>query len=351
VPDLIIPNVTGGLQSIFITFVKPSDADYRGVIVWQSTDINFDPTITIPVYDGPNNNINLTGVQFATYYIRVAGYDAFNKSNLNISPPIQIIVDGIHQDTTSPAVPTGLALTTAVVTTPEGVVKSSISATWDVSPSSNFSYFIAEIQQGSGTAVDYQISSSNFIWDNLISNQSYSVRLAAVSKNGFRSAFSGSVNIVAAAKVSAPNMPTSFAVAASLKSAFLTWVNPADTDTDHIEVWQNLTNTLGTAALVGNIKGTMFSQSGLITATTYFYWIRAVNTSGVQSSFSSALSVTPGQVANGDIAAGTITADRLNVITLSAIAANIGTVNAGIVQSTDGKTVLNLTAGSLTISD
>ncbi|MCA6098873.1 phage tail protein [Bradyrhizobium australafricanum] len=48
---------------------------------------------------------------------------------------------------------------------------------------------------------------------------------------------------------------------------------------------------------------------------------------------------------------GTITARMMNVGTLSAITANVGTLTAGTIQSASGKMVMNLTAGTLIISD
>lgn len=48
---------------------------------------------------------------------------------------------------------------------------------------------------------------------------------------------------------------------------------------------------------------------------------------------------------------GTLTARMMNVGTLSAITANVGTLTAGVIQSASGKMVMNLTAGTLIISD
>lgn len=57
--------------------------------------------------------------------------------------------------------------------------------------------------------------------------------------------------------------------------------------------------------------------------------------------------VLPGVLIQG----GAITADKINVTSLSAMSANVGTVTAGIVQSTDGKTKFDLTNGLLSVSD
>uniref|UniRef100_UPI0005713443 phage tail tip fiber protein n=2 Tax=Nitrobacteraceae TaxID=41294 RepID=UPI0005713443 len=48
---------------------------------------------------------------------------------------------------------------------------------------------------------------------------------------------------------------------------------------------------------------------------------------------------------------GTVTARMMNIGVLSAITANVGTLTAGVIQSSDGKMVINLTAGTLIISE
>lgn len=58
-----------------------------------------------------------------------------------------------------------------------------------------------------------------------------------------------------------------------------------------------------------------------------------------------------GTVKAPSIAAGTITADKLDVSTLSAITANLGTLTAGLIQSTDGSSFWNLDTGEFQIGD
>jgi hypothetical protein len=55
-------------------------------------------------------------------------------------------------------------------------------------------------------------------------------------------------------------------------------------------------------------------------------------------------------VLNGDmIVDGSVTADSLNVTTLSAVTANAGTITAGVLQSADGKFVIDLDNKEITI--
>jgi sulfur carrier protein ThiS len=51
------------------------------------------------------------------------------------------------------------------------------------------------------------------------------------------------------------------------------------------------------------------------------------------------------------IADGSVNANQINVLNLSALSANMGTVTAGVIQSSNGKMVINLNANSITIAD
>jgi len=311
VPDVIFPTVTSGAQAMYVTYVNPSDADFVGSFVWASTDQNFDPLATTPVYQGSNNLVAIPGDLGTTYYIRIAGYDQFGTDNLNISPPFAVTVGGYTPNVTPPDIPTSLELSTSNLTLTTGEVQQVLTATWDASPSSNFAYFDVEIQDGAGSFISYQTSLDIFSWPNLVSGHTYTVKVRAWSQTAYASAFCASISIAMPAKTTGPGAITELAVAASLKSVYLQWVNPSDADLDHLEIWFGTTGVLGAAVLAGTSYGTAFTQAGLTTGVELYYWVRAVNTSGVAGAYAGPVSVTPGAVANGDIVAGSITADRL----------------------------------------
>lgn len=60
-----------------------------------------------------------------------------------------------------------------------------------------------------------------------------------------------------------------------------------------------------------------------------------------------ATQIAAGAIGASEIAAASITADKLNVTALSALTANLGTVTAGVLQSSDGKMVINLNTKSI----
>lgn len=83
IPAATITAISGGFQ-IFAPL--PNDSDYAGMQVWASTVNGFTPNSGNLVYDGINNSTNIINLTAGVpYYIKVAFYDVFGKSGLNIS--------------------------------------------------------------------------------------------------------------------------------------------------------------------------------------------------------------------------------------------------------------------------
>jgi len=81
-----------------------------------------------------------------------------------------------------------------------------------------------------------------------------------------------------------------------------------------------------------------------------------IYTESIETDSLAALSITTAKLAAlaitaAKIAAGAVTAEKINVTQLSAIAANVGILTAGIIKSTDAKTLFDLTNGYMSVSD
>jgi predicted phage tail protein len=301
VPAVIIPTLIGGTGQIFLQYILPDDPDFVGAIVWASQNESFDPLTTTPIYDGINNAISFDAEQFKTYYVRIAGYDQFNKFNLNISPAIAVVVNGTIIDTTPPAIPTGLVLVPTVETSETGDIISILTANWDVSPSDNFSYFDIQIKQTGGDWISFQTSTPTYEWRGVVPNTIYTVQVRALSANGYPSDFTLSADATTAKKTTPPARITHLGGSSSLQAIYLTWSLPIDPDVAFTEIWNNTVNNLSTALEVGTSSGTGFTHSSLTSGQTYYYWARAVNTSGLWSDWSDVASITVGKVQSVDI--------------------------------------------------
>lgn len=82
-PAATVTAITGGVQ---VSAPLPAGSDYAGMQVWVSTTNGFTPGPGNLLYDGVNNSTNIVGLTAGVpHYIRVAFYDVFGKTGLNLS--------------------------------------------------------------------------------------------------------------------------------------------------------------------------------------------------------------------------------------------------------------------------
>ena len=126
--------------------------------------------------------------------------------------------------------------------------------------------------------------------------KTYNVKVRHLSATGAVSDYSSQVNITIAEATDAPNDPSNFSVSSETNMGFvLSWTNPNNEDLSHIEIHRRTVNTTPTDTshviterrAVPNV--TMIQEqtvrNDIAIGTTYYYWVRAVNTSGVASNF------------------------------------------------------------------
>lgn len=315
VPEIIIPTVTAGIDVIHVNYTLPVDIDFAGVMVWVSPTEEFDPEILDAVYVGGGNSITLAATPFETVYVQIAPYDAFGAQDLAYSAVFEVTPGDDVLDATPPAVPTGLDTDAAIELSVDGIYQSVLTSVWDVSPSANFANYEVEIRPAGGAFIGFTTGTPNFEWRNLPFNTTFEIRVRAISRNGFASAYCTIAEQLVPINAAAPDVITGLSAVASLRSAFLKWVNPLDKDLATIEIWSSLTNNRLAATLVGSSRSSAFAHTGLSTGVTRYYWARALNSSGITGAWNagdtSGVSVTPGEVQEGDIAVNSINADHV----------------------------------------
>ena len=93
-----------------------------------------------------------------------------------------------------------------------------------------------------------------------------------------------------------PGIPTGLATTAMSTSIDLRWVNPTDLDLDYVDIYMNTVSNSSTAIKIAISRGTTFSVTSYLGAalppasTAYYFWLDAVNTAGIHSALSSAVS-------------------------------------------------------------
>lgn len=88
--DNVVPAIPGvaflvGSSVTYIDITPPAENDLAGFIIYRSETEGFTPVPGDIIYDGPDTYITLQGTGGTTYYYRIAAYDTFGKTNLNLT--------------------------------------------------------------------------------------------------------------------------------------------------------------------------------------------------------------------------------------------------------------------------
>ena len=246
--------------------------------------------------------------------------------------------DIITNNTTLPtyystAAISGLALTATSVVNDDGITIPAIMATWNVSNDAFVQYYEIQYKRlggeedyglisdandeqedwGSITVAytseeDYGLtnepilspdadyvssfgSTTSFLIQPVLNGYEYNVRVRSVTSLGVRSPWA-SATLASTGDTTPPNAPLALSAVGTYKAITLSWINPGDQDLAYVEIWQNTTNNLSTATLVGSVAGTSFTVPNLPNNTTRYYWARAVDYSLNKSEYTTVASAT-----------------------------------------------------------
>jgi hypothetical protein len=86
-----------------------------------------------------------------------------------------------------------------------------------------------------------------------------------------------------------PSQPTGLTAVPGRTQVTLTWTAPVDNDINNYQVWRSSSATTGFAQ-VGTSTGTTFTVGSLSRRTTYYFRVRAIDTSGNIGPFSATVS-------------------------------------------------------------
>jgi hypothetical protein len=275
---------------------------------------------------------------------------------------------GAVVDTTPPGQVAGLTLTTSTETLAGGSIQVKLKATWTANTEADLSYYEPEIKltaAGDATYIGYQTATNSYEWP-VTAGTSYTVRVRAADKSDNKGAYSAPVALVSGTDSVAPGIPTTLTAIATFKNIFLSWTNTdgaTDTDLAAVEIWEATTNNSASAtkiATVNAVKGAPggFTRSGVANGTTYYYFLKSVDTSNNISAFTSTNSAATNQssvtVAAGGVFTFTGNSTPLslgNVVTITGTlgGATISGYTSGtnyVVSATNGSTTATLVAAN-----
>jgi len=254
--------------------------------------------------------------------------------------------------------PTGLTLTTFSEIADDGTDHVFVRAEWNnnAESSDDFHHYnvrLVKEPSGSGYTSHYSTFETSYLWE-VKPNTEYGVYVRAVDRGGNATNWTTMVTITSSKDSTAPATPSwqTTAIIPGFKVMGLHWQANTEDDLLGYEIQRSTTGDWsGEEESLGYAYVNFFTDSGLDVSTTYYYRIRAVDTSGNTSGWSDTKNGTTTQVGSSDIAYNSVTANHIDVSELSAISANVGTVTAGTIQSgnwgTSAGTKLYLPDGTL----
>ena len=253
--------------------------------------------------------------------------------------------------TTQP--PTSLTATESTRINSDGAVIPTIELGWTAAADAFVDHYEVEWKQSSASTyktvntvgAEYEIPVP-------VVGVTYNTRVRAVNALGVRSTYA-TANVTMDGDTTAPASPSSPGTSADVHTLVVSWANPSDLDLSYIEVKRNSVNTEGTATVVGRSSGTSFVDGPFAVATTYYYWVRAVDNSGNASAWVSAGSDTTVAVDTVDIKDNAVDitkiADTLQSTNYSAGSAGWKLTTGGVFEAGDGTFRGDITASSFTI--
>lgn len=205
-----------------------------------------------------------------------------NVGHWAADPVFRKAVDDDLTSTVALAAPSALTLTKVQDTDEDGTIRTFIKmeCTAPAGASSKTTYEFevtvgsdVEIVKSGDTDKKYRVQKTGVL---------HSVRVRAVMGVGNRGTWSTAVTITPTKKATGPATLTSFTATARPNSIKLRWAYSSDVDISRVEILRNTVNTYGTATYVDSTDGSDFKDdSALVKGTTYYYWVRPVNRSGI----------------------------------------------------------------------
>ncbi len=250
----------------------------------------------ISIDDGENDSITVTCSEYVAEIYNDRAMDFPSHVDTNLPNPW-----------TCPDV-IGLTATERVTVDTDGTVLSDIDLFWTDPDVLLRSVEVLVLEAGSvtwkscGTVLP---GVGNYVVRGLASNQTISVMVRPVNTAGIK-AVGETITLELYGKADPPGDPTGLTAVGGFQVTEISWTNPTDADLKHIEVWESQDDTQENAYKAADVDGTSLTRSNLSNLTTYWYWIRAVDTSGNVSGWVGPVSATTETIQAPDIPEGLI---------------------------------------------
>lgn len=190
----------------------------------------------------------------------------------------------------------------------DGVAFSVLVAAWDKPAGLIFPETIRLIHNG--TTVSLAGTATSYRMPGYLIGDTVTVNVTAMYLQGASSTVTAVKTITGDA--TPPSVPTNLTVTGGFRTLTLRWENPTTEDFSHVEIWESVIGPdVATSERIAQAYGTEFVRSNCAVLETRWYWIRAIDTHGNFSDFTSVASGTTNAIQASDIPINTISESML----------------------------------------
>lgn len=207
-------------------------------------------------------------------------YD-YDVSSEEPSPPDTELPDPFTVATPS------LTLTSDTVPNSDGTIVPRIKIAWTDPTEGYTDHYVLEYRKSGAsnwTTLNISRATEHFI-PGVEIGQQYNVRLKSVNTYGVSSAYDTD-NITPGGDTTAPGAASSLVAVTALKGINLKWNQPTvdAEDLDHIDIYRHTSDIPGgdksASTLIASVKTDSYTDTDVDSGTEYFYWLKAVDTTG-----------------------------------------------------------------------
>jgi hypothetical protein len=202
------------------------------------------------------------------------------------------------------SVPTGLRVENYGINTgTDGTQTAFVELYWDAISTDTFDHYHLLYKKTENTYyTPLDCKTNSVVIEGLTAGKSYDFKVASVNKYGTLSDFCTVVTQVMANDTQAPDTVENVSAVGGIQYVIIEWDANDDYDLASYDIYRNTSNSHTGEVLVGNTRSTYFVDGNRIGLQEYFYWVKAIDTSGnASTSYSTVASATPRNVTTDDI--------------------------------------------------
>ncbi len=353
-------------REIFLSWNKVDDLDLSHYEIRQGTDWD---TATVVKNEAKGFNTEITvedGVnETRTYLIKAVDTSGnYSENAASLSADINSLETPLYP-------PINLNLTSSSDIATDGTNKVGLRATWDDQEAmdhksfGNFNLEIRELDSGGNVENLSEYNPKNVEYTIEVKPKtSYEVRVRAQDRSGNVTSFTSWKSITSAGDTNPPTAPYDIDASGFFSSILLEWSHGAESDLSHFDIYRSTSNDSSTATKIGSTaRDRIGTNAAFMTEPdkldlqdqSYYFWIKAIDTSGNESNFSKSVYVSKKLIGKDNLSENCITAEKIvagNVAAghidltkeipsgnekggrLSALSSDIGTIISGAIYST-----------------